>query len=63
MNIGKKIAERRKNVGLTQKELADAVYVSVGMIAQIEGGYKMPSIPLCDRIAAKLGCTLIDILC
>ena len=43
MSIGENIKSRRKDVGMSQNELASAIGVSVPMICQIERGTKIPS--------------------
>lgn len=63
MTIGENVKRLRESAGLTQRELAGLVYVSHGMIAQVEQGIKNPSVALCEQIAAALGCKRDDILC
>lgn len=60
MSIGENIKLRREKLGITQQELADAVYVSGPMISQIEGNIKLPSLPVAFRIADKLNCRVED---
>lgn len=54
MNPGKKIAQRRQELGMTQQELADAVFVSRPMITQIERGTKAVTLQLANEIASVL---------
>lgn len=62
MNIGTNIKERRCAIGMTQKELAEAVGVEQSMICQIERGTKTPSMPLGKQIADVLGCSIDSLL-
>lgn len=39
-NIGKRIGERRKQMGLTQEKLAEQMDVSIQMISNLERGVK-----------------------
>ena len=39
-NIGKRISERRKQMGLTQEKLAEQMDVSIQMISNLERGVK-----------------------
>ena len=52
--IGIKIREARKQKGLTQQMLADAVGISEMYISQIERGMKMPSLNLFIKIITAL---------
>ena len=62
MNIGKNIKDKRSAIGMTQKELAEAVGVEQSMICQIERGTKTPSMPLGKQIADVLGCSIDSLL-
>ncbi|MFH1563452.1 MAG: helix-turn-helix transcriptional regulator [Nitrospirota bacterium] len=52
--IGTKIRELRKNIGLTQEELAERVDLESGYISQIERGWKYPSLRTLVKIAQVL---------
>lgn len=60
MSVGANIKTRREKLGITQSELAEATYVSVAMISQIEANVKVPSLALAFRIADKLSCRVED---
>ena len=62
MNIGKNIKDKRCAIGMTQKELAEAVGVEQSMICQIERGTKTPSMPLGKQIADVFGCSIDSLL-
>ena len=44
MNIGKKIAERRKELGLTQEMLADQLRISPQAVSKWENGWNLPDL-------------------
>lgn len=52
--LGKKIQKRRKEVGLTQEELADKVGVSRAYMGYIEQGRNAPSLGVLEKIARVL---------
>lgn len=53
--IGKRIAEIRKEKGLTQRELAELAEVGYGHLARIETGKYSTGIDLLCKIANALG--------
>ena len=55
------IKQKRESKGMSQRELAEAVGVSVGMIAQIERGTKTLSLGLAAEMSRVFGCTIADI--
>lgn len=59
--IGKKIAEIRKNLRLSQTKLGELTGIAPGNIARIESGKYSTGIDLLSRIANALGCE-VDIL-
>lgn len=61
-DIGLKIKKARKNIGITQKELATAVSKSERMIQKYENGEVTPSISILNILANKLGVTTNDLL-
>ncbi len=61
MSIGENIKSRRKDVGMSQNELASAIGVSVPMICQIERGTKIPSMLLGKSIAQVFGCKIDEL--
>ena len=56
--MGIRARKRRQEIGLTQKDIAEAVGVERPYITQFEGGYKIPSVCVLTQIAEKLGVTL-----
>ena len=59
-SIGSIIAARRRELGLTQEELADRVQVTRQSISNIERGKQIPSYTILIRITSILGISLID---
>lgn len=55
MTIGEHIKATRKNKGLSQKELGEALGVSGAMIGQYETGQRKPRLDTLRRIADALG--------
>ena len=62
MSIGSNIKERRDAANLSQRELAEMVYITQSMLCQIERGSKTPTLPLSKQIADALGCTLEELV-
>ncbi len=62
MNFGKNCRKLRKELGLTQSDLADKVGVRPPMINFIESEKKIPSLALSLEIADVLN-TTVDELC
>lgn len=56
-----KVSEIRHNKGISQKELAQVLNISVNYLNKIERGKRDPSLKLAVRIAKLLDCTLNDI--
>ena len=54
------VARRRKDAGLTQQQLAEAVSVSRQSIISIERGRFDPTLKVAFRIAQVLGCAIED---
>jgi transcriptional regulator with XRE-family HTH domain len=54
MSLGKRIAEKRKQKGLTQEALAKQLSVTASFISQIETGLRNPSYGLLQKISAEL---------
>jgi len=61
MNIGSKLKARRRQMGLTQLELAEKIGVSESYICQIEKG-KVMSLKKLSQLAKALGCKAKDLL-
>ncbi|MFW2490950.1 helix-turn-helix domain-containing protein [Clostridium chromiireducens] len=62
MNIGNNIKLLRKNKGLTQKQLADMINVSVVTIQNYENGRREPNMETLQKISNSLGVKLNDLL-
>jgi len=54
-SLGNKLRRLREKVGLTQKELAQRIGISHGLIGQIETGRTQPSIATLNSLAQALG--------
>lgn len=54
MNIGKTIAERRKELGMTQEALAEKLSLSPQAVSRWENGWNLPDFDNIGRIAAAL---------
>ena len=59
--LGQRVAQLRKNAGLTQEKLAEKANYSVEFISFVERGINAPSIEGCERIAKALGIQLKDL--
>lgn len=57
--IADKVAERRLEVGLSQRELAELCGTTQSAIARLERGGRPPRIDTLLRIAEALGCELV----
>ena len=62
MEFHEKLQELRKNRGITQEELAEALYVSRTAISKWESGRGMPSIESLKAISKFFAVTLDDLL-
>lgn len=60
--VGQKIREARKAKGLTQKELADKLILSVGTVNQYEVGKQNLTIETIQKVANALGVSFDIIL-
>ena len=61
--FGAFIAQRRRELGLTQQQLADLVHVSSRTIISIEKGQYSPSLMLSYRMAKVFGVTVEELCC
>lgn len=59
--LGKRIADLRKNRGMTQVQLAKAVGCSVEFISLVERGVNAPSVARLDDFARVLRVTVADL--
>ena len=60
--LGRRIAQARRERGLTQEALAERVGVSQTSIVRIEKGHTSPSVPNLIAIADTLGLSLDDLV-
>mgnify|MGYP002515604610 CR=1 FL=1 len=60
--MNEKIKTLLDEKGISQADLAENVGVSQAMISYIIKGFKMPSVPLLNRIAVYLGVTMDDLI-
>jgi len=61
-DIGNNVRQRRRHLGLTLEQLADASGVSPTMLSEIERSLKNPTVRLAYQVARALDCTLTDLL-
>lgn len=60
--IGRRIKQARRNRGMTQERLAEALSVSVGYISQLERGVTKINLDTLAAIAARLDCELSELV-
>jgi transcriptional regulator with XRE-family HTH domain len=58
MNIGKNIQGMRKEIGLTQKQLAEVLGVAQPTIRKWESGFNEPNISTLDKLSHLFQCTM-----
>ena len=61
IELGRKIAARREELGMSRKDLAEATHLSYPYIAQIETGYRLPSSKHQFMLAKTLGMSLDEL--
>ena len=61
-NFAFQIRKRRKELGLTQADVAGRLGISRERIAQVESGTASPSLRLVDRFARALDCSSLTLL-
>ncbi len=61
-NLGRRIANARHDLGLTQRELADKVGVTAQAVSKWERGSSCPDIAILDEIADSLGVSVSELL-
>ncbi len=59
--LGKNIKTRRKELGLTQQELADKLNMSLNFVGKIEVAFSKPSLDTLIEIADVLETTVSDL--
>lgn len=62
VKFGKFIREMRKEKGLTQKQLADLLYVSDKAVSKWENGGCFPDIKMLDQLAEHLGVSVLELM-
>ena len=62
MTIGEKIRNKRKELGITQKELAAIMNVGQSYISQYENDYLSPGFDTLEKFASGIGCSVADLL-
>ena len=62
INIGKKIADRRKELGMTQEALAARLGVDRSTVTKWETGFSNPTAAKLPKLAAILNCTVDELL-
>lgn len=60
--LGKNIAARRKDVGLTQERLAEQLGVDTETISRFERGVTVPSLATLELLSEKLGVVIAALL-
>lgn len=60
-NLGKRIQKRRKELKLTQEQIAEKIHVSRAYVGYIEQGRNVPSIEVLDKIARVLKINIKDL--
>lgn len=53
---------RRTKAGLSQKELAEKLFVSQQMVGAMETGLKQPSVNMLMQLASVFDCTVNDLV-
>lgn len=61
IELGRKIAARREELGMSRKQLAEATNLSYPYIAQIETGYRLPSTKHQVILSKVLGMSLDEL--
>lgn len=61
LELGRKIAKRREDLGMSRKDLAAATSLSYAYISQIETGYRLPSSRHHVALAKVLGMSLDEL--
>lgn len=59
--LGRRIAARREELGMSRKDLAEATELSYPYVAQIETGYRLPSAKHQLTLSRVLGMSLDDL--
>lgn len=62
MAFKENLVYQRTKAGLSQKELADKLFVTQQMVGALETGLKAPSMTMLMSLAAVFGCTVNDLV-
>lgn len=62
VTIMKSIRAFRKKKGYTQEILARKAGIARSYLCEIEKGYKIPSIPILEKLANALGVSVVELL-
>lgn len=57
-SLGERLRERRKALGMTQQQVADAASLTIGFISQVERGLSTPSLASLYNLAQALGASV-----
>jgi putative transcriptional regulator len=63
MTLAKNIRTIRKNLSMTQKELARKVGIHKNYVGFIENGHRIPSVAMLEKIAKELNTTVSKLFC
>lgn len=61
LKLGKNIKKRRKEMGLTQQELADKLDISLNFMGKIEVAFSKPALDTLIKIAEVLNTSVSDL--
>lgn len=62
LEVGKQIAARRKEQGLTQRQLASMLHVTDGAVSKWERGLNYPDLAMLEPLASALNTTVVQLL-
>ena len=64
-SIGGRIKQRRRAAGMTQEQLAERLFVTVGYVSQLERGISKTNLDMLSKICTILDCDiwLAAVLC
>jgi transcriptional regulator with XRE-family HTH domain len=60
--LGRNVARRRKELGLTQAEFAEKIGADIVTVSRFERGSNLPSLLRLEKIATALGVPLAELL-
>lgn len=59
--VGKNVAQRRKELGLKQADLAEKLGIGADSLSRLEKGLIAPRFPRLEQIAGTLDCAVADL--